>query len=89
MIEHYRWINYPKDISDDLKAKYETLADQIEANAKQPICLVWAYDGEDWDDEQTRPLRDCLLVTERVEINNGDGSKDTTFGRNISSHKIY
>lgn len=82
---NHRYIMYPKKLSPDLVAKYEKLADQIEATATEPIAIVWAHEHEYWTDNNgVDPERDCLLVTQY--ITDGDTS---AYGLNISSHRIY
>jgi hypothetical protein len=83
---NYRCINYPESFSSELKARYETLADSLETAATEPIAIIWAYEHEDWtDDNGVNPERDCLLVTQHIQQNDTEWS----FGLNLSSHRLY
>jgi hypothetical protein len=85
-MQHIRWINYPAHITPEFKAKYEVLADTLEAAATEPICLVWANPDEDWTDENgVNPDRDCLLVCQQIET---DTPGEATYGLNLSTHKL-
>lgn len=84
---NYRSIDYPSSLSAELRERYEKLADAIEATATEPIAILWAYEDVEWTDEHgVNPERNCLLVTQHIQ--DGDES-EWTFGRNISTHRIY
>jgi len=84
-MNHYRWIDYPKDLDPKLKARYEELADKLLKEATQPIAIAWAHEDEDWTDETgNNPERNRLLVTEHTETENGEW----TYGKNLSTHKL-
>ena len=80
---NYRWINYPKDIDQRLKERYEALADKLEAEAAEPIALVWAHENEDWNDDDGIPERNCLLVMQHIQ----DGD-EWSFGPTIATHRL-
>lgn len=82
---NYRYIKYPRSFLPDLIERYEKLADQIEATAIEPICIVWAHQHEVWiDDNGVDPERGCLLVTQHITEDD-----KSTYGLNLSSHRLY
>ena len=85
-MNNYRWIDYPSDIDDELKTRYEKIADEEIAAAISPICVVWCSDPIDWiDDDGSRPDQgDCLLVLHHVQVN----EDEWTFGSFIKTIKL-
>lgn len=85
-LNHYRWIDYPADLSQKLRDKYEKLASEILKNATEPIAIVWADPEEDWtDDKGNDPPRNCLLITQHTQENDTEWGH----GNNLASHKFY
>ena len=88
--QHYRYINYPADLDEDIKARYEQIADLFEQNATEPICLSWALEEEDWvDNRGCDPPRNCLLITKHVQDSAEGVEPWWTFGDNLVSILLH
>ena len=85
-MNHYRWIDYPKDLDPVLKARYEQVADEEIAVATTPICVVWCSEDDSWADNDggIPDQRNCLLITHHVKLS----EKEWTYGKVIKTVKF-